>query len=349
MTHRNDEFRRDNPSGFGEGGRKNPPYQQQNQQTGQRFQGQQQDLQGQQSARYAQGYGGIGDYENYGAPASGSGYQGGYEQERYQAGSSEGGQRLGEQWRGEQSLGSQFTDRPHYDEQGRYAAGDYSQRTAGNVAGGYRQPQWMGGQTPGTRDFGQGYGASTGYGQGGYGQGLGYGYGQGPGGQALGGAGFAYQGGFRDEGEMSGYRAPMPYATSHVGNRMAGTRHGYRGLGPRNYTRSDTRILEDVNERLTDDDAIDASEIEVKCVNGVVTLEGTVEERWMKHRVEDIVDACSGVLEVENRLTVDTGALRREPTSRLDTAATRATTVQSTQGRGTTQAGKPGSTTGPAH
>jgi len=78
----------------------------------------------------------------------------------------------------------------------------------------------------------------------------------------------------------------------------------YRGMGPRSYTRSDERMLEDINERLTEDDYLDASDLTVRCVNGVITLEGTVAERWMKHRAEDLADASSGVKQVDNRIQV---------------------------------------------
>lgn len=78
-----------------------------------------------------------------------------------------------------------------------------------------------------------------------------------------------------------------------------------RGLGPENYSRSDERIREDVNERLCDDDHVDASGIEVEVSQGVVTL-GTVGARWEKYSAEDIADACSGVLDVQNRIRVAT-------------------------------------------
>ena len=82
------------------------------------------------------------------------------------------------------------------------------------------------------------------------------------------------------------------------------SRGRYRGIGPRNYTRSDDRIIEDLNERLTDDPDIDASNITVSVSNGTATLEGEVEERWMKHRAEDIADSCSGVRDVINNIRV---------------------------------------------
>ena len=79
---------------------------------------------------------------------------------------------------------------------------------------------------------------------------------------------------------------------------------GHRGKCPKNYMRSDERIREDLNERLTDSDEIDASSITVEVSNGVATLNGTVDQRWMKHRAEDIADGCSGVRDVNNQIKV---------------------------------------------
>jgi osmotically-inducible protein OsmY len=78
----------------------------------------------------------------------------------------------------------------------------------------------------------------------------------------------------------------------------------YRGRGPRNYSRSDERIKEDINDRLSDDPFVDATDIEVTVNNGEVTLTGTVEHRSTKRRAEDLADAVSGVKNVENRLRV---------------------------------------------
>lgn len=79
---------------------------------------------------------------------------------------------------------------------------------------------------------------------------------------------------------------------------------GHRGKGPRSYSRSDERLTEDLNEQLMHDDDIDASDISVRVESGEVTLEGTVTERWMKHRAEDLVERCSGVKDVDNRIRV---------------------------------------------
>lgn len=84
-----------------------------------------------------------------------------------------------------------------------------------------------------------------------------------------------------------------------------GAQH-HRGRGPRGYTRSDERILEDVNDRLTEDPYLDASDIEVTVANGEVTLSGTVDSRASKRRAEDIVDEVSGVTHSQNNLRVRT-------------------------------------------
>ncbi len=86
---------------------------------------------------------------------------------------------------------------------------------------------------------------------------------------------------------------------------MDDLRQKHKGKGPKGYNRSDNRILEDVNERLTDDSHIDASNIEVEVKDGEVTLKGTVGSKMAKRHAEDITDRVSGVRDVQNRLKVD--------------------------------------------
>ncbi len=87
----------------------------------------------------------------------------------------------------------------------------------------------------------------------------------------------------------------------HMGEMRRGM---YAGRGPRGYRRSDERIREDVNERLTDDGYVDASDIEVSVNNGVVTLAGRVGRRAEKRRAEDVAESVSGVMDVSNQLRV---------------------------------------------
>ncbi len=78
--------------------------------------------------------------------------------------------------------------------------------------------------------------------------------------------------------------------------------HG--GKGPQGYMRSDDRIRELVCEALTDDPHIDATHIEVVVKNGDVMLTGTVEDRQQKRAVEDVIERCPGVKDIQNGLRV---------------------------------------------
>lgn len=78
----------------------------------------------------------------------------------------------------------------------------------------------------------------------------------------------------------------------------------HRGKGPRNYTRSDERIKDDVNDRLTEDGMVDATDIDVEVRNREVTLSGQVGNRMAKRRAEDIAESVSGVTHVQNNLRV---------------------------------------------
>ena len=112
----------------------------------------------------------------------------------------------------------------------------------------------------------------------------------------------------------------------------------HRGRGPKNYRRSDERIKEDVNDRLSDDYYVDASEVEVLVSNTEVTLTGTVNSRADKRRAEDIAESVSGVTNVENRLRVK---------GRYGDYSSSTTSTGSSVGTGT-GAGTPGTTTSAA-
>jgi osmotically-inducible protein OsmY len=92
--------------------------------------------------------------------------------------------------------------------------------------------------------------------------------------------------------------------------RLMPRRSGHSGRGPRGYIRSDERIREEVNERLTADRYVDATEIEVSVEEGIVTLTGKVDNRAEKRLAEDCVDDVSGVRDVNNLLRI------REPAER---------------------------------
>jgi osmotically-inducible protein OsmY len=93
-----------------------------------------------------------------------------------------------------------------------------------------------------------------------------------------------------------------------------GERHGapargrgdgqFRGRGPKNYRRSDDRLREEVCDRLTDNEWLDASDVEVNVAAGEVILTGTVDSRYAKRLAENIAESVSGVHNVQNNLRV---------------------------------------------
>jgi len=116
---------------------------------------------------------------------------------------------------------------------------------------------------------------------------------------------------------FDGSYAPSPYASGaeyggyggprwprESGGWSVTTRGGYAGRGPQGYTRSDERIREDVCDRLSWNDEVDATDIIVRVQSGEVTLEGSVETRRMKRLAEDIAEDVPGVIDVHNTVRV---------------------------------------------
>lgn len=94
------------------------------------------------------------------------------------------------------------------------------------------------------------------------------------------------------------------------GNQGYGRQYGgHAGRGPKDYQRADSRILEDVCERLSRDDEVDASELAVRVEGGEVTLEGSVETRRQKRQAEHLAADVPGVKDVHVRVRVEQGIL----------------------------------------
>lgn len=108
--------------------------------------------------------------------------------------------------------------------------------------------------------------------------------------------------GFR---ERTGYRSTADRSLMEDGK--------HRGKGPRNYKRTDDRIQEDINDRLTDDPFVDASDVDVSVKSCEVILTGTVDSRGAKRRAEDIAESVSGVMHIENRIKVRSGENAEQP------------------------------------
>jgi osmotically-inducible protein OsmY len=191
---------------------------------------------------------------------------------------------------------------------------DIGFRGPGYGGGGFGGENWPGGQDPAGRRFGEAWGEGQ-FGGDYRGQaGMGRGYGGGYGGEDWQGQGRAFGENWRGgshhtrhggQGQQGGW---ISRAADEVSSWFGGDRQrGHYGKGPKGYTRSDDRIREDVNDRLTDDWHVDASNIEVQVSNGEVTLTGTVNSREEKRHAEDLAEQCSGVKHVQNNLRVQQG------------------------------------------
>jgi osmotically-inducible protein OsmY len=126
-------------------------------------------------------------------------------------------------------------------------------------------------------------------------------------GQQYGGSGQGQYGQSSPYGPRSGQYGQSgmgQYGQSGMGQSGQGQMGRHFGRGPKGYMRSDDRIREDVNDRLTQDHELDDTEIEVKVKDGEVTLSGTVEDRNDKRRAEDCAEQVSGVKHVQNNIRV---------------------------------------------
>jgi len=120
------------------------------------------------------------------------------------------------------------------------------------------------------------------------------------------GFGGGYGGDWRGQGgrdQRFGNMGETNYGNPSYGNSNYGS-SSTKGRAPRGYKRSDERIQDDICDRLMQDGRVDASDVEVKVSNGEVTLTGTIESRSLKHHIENMVDAISGVQEIHNQLRI---------------------------------------------
>jgi hypothetical protein len=79
----------------------------------------------------------------------------------------------------------------------------------------------------------------------------------------------------------------------------------FAGKGPKGYRRSDERLIEEASEALERNGQLDASEIEVTCKEGILTLRGTVDSRRGKRLAEETAEDVYGVRDVMNELKVE--------------------------------------------
>jgi osmotically-inducible protein OsmY len=197
-----------------------------------------------------------------------------------------------------QQRGEQFSGSGGYSRSSIYGQSDYAR--GGRQGSGY--DDWSSGGGGRSSSGESGYRGGGGYGQerysdyGGRNRSMRYG----GAGRSYGDSERGYEQGGRDFWDRAGDEVSSWFGDRDAERRREMDQH--RGRGPKGYMRSDERIKEDVNDRLTDDGSLDASEIEVEVSNREVTLSGTVSSRFDKRRAEDLAESVSGVSHVQNNI-----------------------------------------------
>jgi hypothetical protein len=103
----------------------------------------------------------------------------------------------------------------------------------------------------------------------------------------------------------SQYGIGRPYHSDQVDHSSPGygaALPNFSGVGPKGYVRSDDKIYDEVCEVLFTNPFVDASDIDVKVANGIVTLSGTVENRSAKKEAERSTENILGVIDIKNDL-----------------------------------------------
>jgi osmotically-inducible protein OsmY len=230
-----------------------------------------------------------------------------------------------------------------------------SQRGYGGSQQGYRGGQhgYGGGSQQGYGGSQQGYGSSgqsrqASYGRSQYGQRAQGGYGGGSeSSQGRQDYGRQYESQSFDQPYPQGFQdsyGPSQRATRYGSGREGSAGFGsHSGKGPKGYTRSDERLKEIICEKLTDDPDIDASEISVDVTSQVVKLTGTVDDRSTKYEVEELIERCGGVKDIDNQLRVRSGSSQSSQLRSQGGSMEAAGTYGSGTGQSTSQSTKEGS------
>jgi osmotically-inducible protein OsmY len=140
--------------------------------------------------------------------------------------------------------------------------------------------------------------------------------------------------GFYGDRDREGWRGTSRFGGGYAerGRERPGFFQRLFKRGPKGYQRSDERLREDISERLMYAMEIDSSEVTVNVSDGRVTLDGTVPDRYMKHAIEDLVDECPGVQDIDNRVRVQREGASTSSLSGSGTSDAGASTTSRTGG-----------------
>lgn len=66
----------------------------------------------------------------------------------------------------------------------------------------------------------------------------------------------------------------------------------------------DEQVADGVRSRLEQHEMIDASRVSIQVVNGEVTMIGTADNRFIRHRAEELASEVEGVQKIVNKISV---------------------------------------------
>jgi len=104
------------------------------------------------------------------------------------------------------------------------------------------------------------------------------------------------------EGSRRG--SPSQLGNMYGLNREYSSKGRFSGTTPKNFKRSDERIYDEICDRLSQGGHFDVSDVEIKVEDGEVTLEGSLDNRSDKHRIEMLADSVMGVKEITNQIKI---------------------------------------------
>jgi|GEM_PF-3629468 len=114
----------------------------------------------------------------------------------------------------------------------------------------------------------------------------------------------------------SNYGMSSQFGSSYgSGNQETSRKGQFAGTTPKNFKRSDERIYDDICQKLSQEGHFDVSDVEIKVESGEVSLEGNIENRSDKHRIEMLVDSIMGVKDITNNLKIARGSKDSKATS----------------------------------
>lgn len=105
-----------------------------------------------------------------------------------------------------------------------------------------------------------------------------------------------------------GYRGNMygkDINQSDFESRYETPKQSFRGIGPKNYSKSDESIRIEACEILYHSPDIDATGLSVEVQGGNLTLSGVVEERWVKKLAEQLIEGIYGLKDIRNEIRVE--------------------------------------------